>query len=237
MIICRYLSRFRYKDAVESFLEELVVRRELSDNFCHCECLKQYDCKMPREVICIPSIHSEPHTHIYPSHLHTLQTLPMRTTAWIALRCGPGSRSSCTGWTRGSTCTPGECCCSSTVRFHSCVNNLRRCVTHPRQSPVPSASKNFTGSNSRRPRHTMSCGMRRSCRWSTSARCTASCACTGPRRSWSGRRGRQRQYRCELCILWNGRGNTGVGAVQVYSEGGIGMDGGGGGGGDTYAEN
>ena len=66
-----YFSRVRYKDAVESFLEELVVRRELSDNFCHCECLKQYDCKMPREVICIPSIHSEPHTRIFlpPSHL------------------------------------------------------------------------------------------------------------------------------------------------------------------------
>jgi hypothetical protein len=27
----------RYKEAVESYLEELVVRRELSDNFCHCE--------------------------------------------------------------------------------------------------------------------------------------------------------------------------------------------------------
>ena len=33
----------RYKDAVESFLEELVVRRELADNFCHRKPLPHID--------------------------------------------------------------------------------------------------------------------------------------------------------------------------------------------------
>jgi hypothetical protein len=42
------------------------------------------------------------------------------------------------------------------------------------------------GSSWRQVRRMMSCGMQRRWRWCTVARCTASCACTGPRRSWSG---------------------------------------------------
>ena len=66
-------------------------------------------------------------------------------------------------------------------------------------------------SSSSRPRPTMRCGTQRSGRWLSRARCTASCACTGQRKYWSGLQVPNRRWRMASSST------TGRSALQISS--------------------
>jgi hypothetical protein len=161
---------------VDGFLEEMIIRRELADNFCFYE--PNYDnikCAAPWAMESLNKHRGDKREHLYnecapPPPMPLLSRNGVLSVGLLAAAhrfvCRPVQPVATPPLHEKLHCV--ACCCMLPVDTEHSIKSIRSLYLD-------------AGRSWRRGRRTTSCGMRRSWSWCTPARCTASCACAEPK--------------------------------------------------------